>query len=334
MRRSRVGLDEVASWHTLGFAFWRAARGKRRRPEVAAFERNLDENLGDMQQALFTGTYRFSPFRCFEIHDPKRRVIHAPAFADRVVHHALVAHIGPVLERALVSDTFACRLGKGTLAAVLRAQQQSRRYRWYVKTDIRNYFGSICHDTVRSQLRRRFKNEELLTLCDTVLDAYHREAGLGLPIGALTSQYFANHYLDGLDRLLLEQLRVGMVRYMDDVVWWGDDRAALRESVACIRSYLADVLHLELKRNWQLQRTGLGMSFCGFRVYPDRLGLTPRKKRRYVQARNRWETHYRLGWVPAAELQAGYSAAVAVIAHADTDPWRKRDLTLRPPVDA
>jgi RNA-directed DNA polymerase len=333
-RRSRVSLCDVASWDNLSYAFWRAAKGKREHHEVRRFEEHLDARIREMQQALLTGAYEFSPFHRFEIRDPKPRIIHAPVFEDRVVHHALVAQIGPVLERCLVFDTYACRVHKGTLAAVLRAQKYTRKFKWYVKTDIRQYFASICHDIAGDQLQSKFKDPGILALCHQVLETFHTQPGRGLPIGALTSQYFANFYLNSLDRLLLERIRVGgMVRYMDDVVWWGDDRLALRQSLEEVRVYLSEALRLELKPNWQLQQTRCGLSFCGFRVFPDRLVLTPRKRKRYYLARQRLERAFRLGIIDSASLQSGYDAALATTGHADAANWRRQELERRPPLD-
>ena len=157
---------------------------------------------------------------CFRILDPKPRLIHAPGFPDRVLHHAIMAHAGPVLDRGLVDDTYACRTGKGTLAAVQRACAQAGRFAWFAQIDIRAYFASIGHERLLALLQRRFRDRDLLALLRRIVGAHQPTAGCGLPIGTLTSQYFANFYLNGLDRLLLEHMRVrGYVRYLDDAVW-------------------------------------------------------------------------------------------------------------------
>jgi len=216
MKRTRIELDEIASWHNLNLALERAARGKRYRPEVMAFLESADVNLATLQSQLLAGTVPLGNMTRFHIRDPKPRVIHAPCFQERILHHAIMAHVGPVLERALVDDTFACRTGKGTLAAVQRSQHHVRRFPWYAKLDIRQYFASVDHEILKGQLRRRLKPGPLLTLLDRIIDAHQDAPGKGLPIGALTSQVFANFYLTPLDRFLLETCKVaGMVRYMD-----------------------------------------------------------------------------------------------------------------------
>jgi retron-type reverse transcriptase len=203
----------MAELDNLTCAFHRAARGKATRPEVRAFRDRLDANLAEMGEDIRSGALRLGGFRAFRIYDPKPRVIHAPVFRDRVIHHALMRQLGPIIERRLVDDTFACREGKGALAAVHRAQAHHRRFRYFVKVDMRSYFASIDHAVLSAQLRRLFKHPGTLRLLAQVLASHDPDGqGRGLPIGALTSQHFANLYLAPLDRFLLERLRVrGMV---------------------------------------------------------------------------------------------------------------------------
>ena len=130
MRRSRVGLAAIADWHNLAAAFWRAARGKGQRDDVSRFRADLNGELARLRESLLDGSVEVGRMRSFHIRDPKPRIIHAPCFRERVLHHAVMAHVGPVLDRALVDDTYACRVGKGALAAVLRAQHHQRRWPW------------------------------------------------------------------------------------------------------------------------------------------------------------------------------------------------------------
>lgn len=245
-----------------------------------------------------------------------------------------MAHVGPVLDRTLVDDTFACREGKGTLAAVSRAQQHVKRHPWYVKMDVRAYFASIDHAVLRAMLRRKLKDRGVLELCDRIIDSHHASPGRGLPIGALSSQCFANFYLGPLDRLLLEQLRVpGMVRYMDDAIAWCGSRHEANAVLAAVQDLVATALHLEL-RPAQIQRSARGVSFLGFRVLAGTLRLSRRRRRRYARARQRLEVAHRAGHINALGLQAGYDAALAIIAHADARGFRAAELRLRPPLDA
>lgn len=159
--------------------------------------------------------------------------------------------------------------------------------------DIRSYFASIDHAILKALLARKLKDPGLLALIGRIVDAHRDAPGKGLPIGALTSQQFANYYLAGLDRLLLEECKVrGMVRYMDDLVWWGDDHVTVRDTLAA-RSYTADRLALEIKEPVLVGRSRHGLSLCGYRILPGRLLLSHRRKRRYAECRKQWEDAYR-----------------------------------------
>lgn len=193
-RARRITLGDVAELANLTAAAWRAAAGKRHRREVRLFLASLDRSLAQLAADLHAGLAPANRFRTFTIFDPKRRTIHAPIFRDRVVHHALMAHVGPELEQRLIFDSYACREGKGNLAAVQRAQHFARRYRWYGKLDVRGYFHSIDHEVLKTGLRRCVKGPAL-RLCHRIIEGFTTTPGRGLPIGALSSQYFANWYL-------------------------------------------------------------------------------------------------------------------------------------------
>ena len=334
MKRSAVTLAGVADWHNLNAAFHQASRSKAARADVAAFGASLEQELAALRRDILDGSVRLGEMRAFRIHDPKPRLIHAPAFRERVLHHALMAHAGPVLDRALVDDTYACRVGKGTLAAVRRCQQHLRRFSWYAKIDIRAYFASIDHAALVAMLHRKFKDRPLLDLMARIIDAYHDRPGKGLPIGALTSQHFANYYLSGLDRLLMEGCRVGgMVRYMDDVAWWADSREEGRETLRIATAFVREDLLLDVKQPVQIGRSAGGLVFCGFRILPGALLLSRRRKQRYAQCRRKWERAFGAGEIDAATLQAGYSSALAITAHADAAAWRREQLR-RAPLEA
>ena len=327
MKRSPVTLEDVADFDNLANAFHLAAKGKSMRPEVLAFGADLYGQLYRLQDDLLSGDLRLGRMTRFSINDPKPRTIHAPAFRERVLHQALMARVGSVLDKALVDDCYACRVGKGGLAAVKRAQHHMRRHGFVAKIDVSSYFASIDHDILMTLLARRFKNRDLLDLLGRIISSYETARGKGLPIGALTSQHFANFYLSGIDRFLLENCKVGgMARYMDDILWWDSDRQTMRSVLAAARAYLRDHLKLEIKPAVQINSTAQGMLFCGFRVLPGRLLLSRRRKRRYIARRRYWEEAYLRGEVDALSLQAGYASALAITLHADATAWRREQL--------
>jgi retron-type reverse transcriptase len=334
MKRIRLDLDHVAAFDNLALAAMRAARGKHFRPDVRAFMSDLDTHLARLAEAILNGRAPAGVYRRFEIFEPKRRVIHAACFADRVLHHAVISHAGPVLERAMVPTSFACRPGKGVLVAVKHAQAAIRRYPWYVKIDIRGYFPSIDHGILLALLERRFKGAGFLALLGRIVGSHEDTPDKGLPIGALTSQYFANYYLDGLDRYLLEVLRTrDHARYMDDVLWWCDSRAEARATLAAVKSYAAETLRLAVKETAQINRSERGVTFCGYRILPGTLRLGRRRRRQYQYRRQRWEAAWLAGRIDAHKLQSAYDAVHAITLHADSRAWRQENLRRHPPVE-
>lgn len=231
----------------------------------------------------------------------------------------------------MVDDSFACRVGKGTLAAVRRTQEHVRRFAWYSKMDVRSYFADVDHEALKAVLRRRFRDARLTALLFRIVNGFRTAPGKGLPIGSLTSQWFANYYLNALDRFLLERRRVsGYVRYMDDFVIWGTSREAMREHVQATREFLRDHLALTLKEPPQTNRSERGVTICGYRVHSGTILLAQSRKRRFRLAVRRWEELYRDGRISATECQRGMDVALAIVAHAATQGWRRRIFAARP----
>jgi len=188
MKRAGALLDAIADPGNLRLAFWKAAKGKGAKADCRAFQEKLDANLAALRADLLAGSARVGAYHYFTIHDPKERTICAASFPERVLHHALMNVCEPVLERAAVFDSYACRKGKGQLAAVRRAESCARQYGWFLKLDVRKYFDSVDHDILQGLLRRKFKDAVVLGLFDQVLASYQTVPGRGLPIGNLTSQ--------------------------------------------------------------------------------------------------------------------------------------------------
>ncbi len=320
-------MGAIADGENLRLAFWKAARGKRGKADCLAFRQRLDEHLAAMRAELLAGDVPVGDYRYFKVHDPKERVICAAAFRERVLHHALMSVCEPVLERAAVFDSYACRKGKGRLRAVERAQGYARTHRWFLKMDIRQYFASIHHATLRELLRCKFKDPVLLGVFDRIIGSYHSTPGRGLPIGNLTSQHFANYYLAPLDRFIKEALRRGAyVRYMDDFVVWGQSGRELRAVCERVRAFLAAELKLELKANAAINRTAFGMDFLGYRVLPGALRLARRSKARFARKFRRYEAaHWRGEWSELV-LQQRMQALLAFVMPAESGAFRRQVL--------
>ncbi len=336
MRRSHVTLAQALERDALCAAVWRAARGKRAQPGVQRFLSSVEEQVALLRDDVLGGRWNPGPPTRFQIRDPKPRWIEAPPFRERVLHHALVAVMEPRVEQALSDSSFACRRGKGGLAAVKCVQRRLRRQAWYIQVDVRAYFASINHAVLLGQLGTLFRDQDMLALIQRLLQAHGPKRGQGLPIGALTSQLFANLYLAPLDRYLEQAQGVaGMVRYMDDVVWWleGSKAPDRKASLQAARDFARRNLGLELHRA-KIQRSSNGITYVGYRIHRDRLLATTRRRHRYRRARRHWEHEFQNGEVGSRGLQAGAGAALAILAHTRSRALRRRDLEWRPPIDA
>ncbi len=311
MRRLSGLWPAILTWDNFHLAAYKAAKGRRHQATTRLFTDRLDENLGALIGDLLAGRYEPGPFNRFIIHDPKRRIIHAPSFRDRVLHHAVMNRCEPVFEARLISTAYACRKGKGQHAALKKAACMAGRYRFFLKMDVSRYFDSIDHLILFQALVRVFKDRPLLVLFDQILDSYANEPGKGLPIGALTSQHFANFYLAPLDRFVKQALGVkGFLRYMDDFVIWGDDKRVLRDQRDEIVVHMADYLALKPKPSPFINRTGLGMDFLGFRIFPGAIRMSKRGKKRHVKKLRVYRRAFEDGALTERALQKRCDALV------------------------
>jgi hypothetical protein len=282
-----------------------------------------------MAGQLRQGTFVLGRFRQFVIRDPKERIITAPCFAERVLHHAIVNVCEPVFERWLIPDTYACRTGRGRVAAVERAQDFAARHPFFLKMDVRKYFASISHKILLSGLERLFKDVRLLDLLGRIVFSFQGATGRGLPIGSLTSQHFANFYLGWLDRFVKEMLRVrGYVRYMDDMLLWGSSASQLSNTLNACRAFLSDHLDLVLKPDPYINRASHGVDFLGCRVLPDHVILNRRSRLRFRRELCRLEGDYLEGKIDERELQERATALVAFTQAAGAKSWHFRRTVL------
>ncbi len=230
------------------------------------------------------GTWRPAPTHSFTIRDPKERVITVAPFRDRVVHHALIDPLEPLLDRRMLFESFACRRGKGTHAALDHAQRMLRRHAWFLKLDVKAFFPSLSHAVVMETLARIVKDREVLRLAQRILAAHGTDegGGRGVPIGNLTSQWFANLVLSRLDHRVKQELRIpGYVRYMDDFVLFADDRETLQAARRWIERWLGDELALQLKPTATILAPATeGLPFLGIHLWQSTRRLRPANRRR------------------------------------------------------
>lgn len=283
MKRAKNLYPQIADYDNLACAFLKAVKGKRTRPDVIEFTRHFDANMGKLMNGLLNGKPDIGHYRFFQVRDPKARQICAAAFPERVLHHAIMNVCEPVLEKYAIFDSYACRKGKGPQAAVKRAQYFSGKFEWYLKLDIRKYFDSIDHTIMIRLLFRRIKDDDVLRLFWDIFQTYETLPGKGMPIGNLISQHLANFYLGRFDHRIKEERKVrGYLRYMDDFILFGKNKSDLKTEIPLIRDFLTKELELELKPI-QLNRSVRGIPFLGYRVFPNRILLSPAGKRRFVR---------------------------------------------------
>lgn len=330
MRRAGRLWEQILDRNNLRWAVLRALRGKRDRRDARQFVAHLEARLNQLGAQLAAGTVEVGRFHQFVIHDPKERIITAPCFEERVMHHALIHVCEPVFERWLIDDTFACRRGKGREAALVRAGQFSKRFPYFLTLDIRKYFDSVPHDQLLARLARLLKDQRALDLFQRIVGSYRPRQGVGLPIGSLTSQHLANFYLGAIDRFVKETLHVGgYVRYMDDMALWGKSTAELRDVLHRCRAFLHDELLLELKPSTPINRTSHGMDFLGCRLYPTHLTLNRRSRIRFRRRLASLEARYRKGLVSDMQRQQRATALVAFATAAGISSWRFRARVLQ-----
>ena len=333
---------QLSSWENLLLAFRRAAKGKRGLPNVAAFEYRLEENFWQLQEELRTRTYGPRPYTSFYIHEPKRRLISAAPFRDRVVHHALCNLIEPVFERTFIADSFANRVGKGTHRALERAQKLARSFPYVLQCDIRQFFPSIDHAILRDILAGKIADSGILWLIDRILesgigvlkaeyemvyfsgdDLFAVNRARGLPIGNLTSQFWANCYLNPFDHFVKRELRCpGYVRYVDDFLLFGKEKAVIWGWKKAIRRRLAR-LRLTIHRGAHPRPVEEGIPFLGFVVYPDRRRLKRRKGIWYRRRLRRLVAAYQFGEISLARLTASVRGWTNHARYANTVGLRK-----------
>ncbi len=323
MRRVGNLMPRILHFDNLCNAFLKAARGKQEKETVKAFREHLDERLEEIRMQLSDASFKFDHYHFFTIYDPKKRLICAAPFPARVVFHALMNVCEPVLERWQIHDSYACRKGKGTYKALERARFYAGKYQWFVKLDVRKFFDSINHEVLKQSLARLFKDSLLLRIFCDIIDSHCSSHGQGLPMGNLTSQYFANHYMAMADHYAKEQLGAkAMVRYMDDILFFHDDKEELKRLATEYMAFLSGVLKLQLHPQ-VMNRTVCGVPYLGYVVYKDKLRLNQRSRKRFRQKVSELDEAWLTGRMAERECTDRMQSALAFVQKADTRGLRE-----------
>jgi RNA-directed DNA polymerase len=338
---------DLYTWENLYLAYRKAAKGKRGRVAAAAFEYRLEDNLFQLQDELAAGLYRPGAYSSFTIHEPKRRLISAAPFRDRIVHHALCQLLEPAFEHSFIAHSYANRVGKGTHRAINTCQQWARRYPYVLQCDVRQFFPSIDHAILQRTLHRRIQDSGLRRLIKLILDSgsgvlseeyemvYFAGDDLfaisrprGLPIGNLTSQFWANCYLNEFDHFVNRELGCSAyLRYVDDFLLFAPDKATLqgwRTAVIERQARLRLTLH---EGRAQVYPTTHGIPFLGFVVYPHHRQLKRRKGIDYRMRLRRMLTAYQRKRIGRAAIDHSVRGWINHVRFADT--WGLRRTILK-----
>ncbi|MCU0484942.1 MAG: RNA-directed DNA polymerase [Anaerolineales bacterium] len=289
--------DDLFTWENLLLAYQNASRGKRGQPAAAGFELYLADYLLELERELQEKTYQPGLYHSFYIHEPKRRLISAAPFRDRVVHHALCNVTVPHFEQHMIFNSYANRPGKGTHRAIDRCQQFARRFRYCLPCDVRHFFPSIDHALLDNILKRMLPDDSLAWLIERILNSgqgilaeeyqmvYFRGDDLlaslrprGLPIGNLTSQWWANCYLTPFDNFVQRELGCGSyLRFVDDFLLFSNNKEQIREWRTALIERLVRYRLTIHEESAGIRPVTEGIPFLGFIIFPDHRRLKPRK---------------------------------------------------------
>ncbi len=334
---------QLCSYENLELAFQKARKRKTLKNYVIEFETDLQSNLKELKHELENFTYSPYPLTTFIVYDPKTRKISASHFRDRVVHHALCNIISPIFEKTFIPASFANRKGKGTHPAIRRFEQFLSQTTFYhkktlerervdifsyaLKADIRHYFETVDHEILLTLIRRKIKDQNIIWLIKTILENHKTQIpNKGMPIGNLTSQFFANVYLDRLDQFVKHELRVkNYLRYVDDFVILHSDKNLLEKWKKEINDFLIQNLELELhpekSRIIPLKR---GISLLGYRVFGKYRLIKKSNARRIWKRLYAFKKKYDRGEIVREEIVQSLEGWLAYAEFANTYNFRKK----------
>jgi retron-type reverse transcriptase len=308
------------------------------KPDVMRFYFDLELNLFKLHEELLNKTYRHGSYVSFYIHDPKRRHINKAQVRDRILHHAIFSILNPIFEPTYIAESFSCRDNKGThkgvrvLAAMLRRVSGNGINQCYgLKGDVKKFFDSVDHKILKEIISKKIKDTEVLRLVSIVIDSYKSKrsevfAPKGIPIGNLTSQLFANLYLNELDQFVKHGLKIkNYARYTDDFVIVARDKEYLEAMKIAIDDFLKTKLKLELHPDKVIIRKfGQGLDFLGYVVKERCLLLRTKTKRRILKKMKSGSEKYQAGLLDKADLERSLQSYLGVLSHAKTRRLREK----------
>jgi len=352
MEISTISLfDQLCHYDNLYWAYWKVRKGKTQRKYVLDFEEKLQENLLRLQHELQTQVYRPLPLQTFILRDPKTRKINKSDFRDRVVHHALCNIIEPIFEKKFIYDSYANRLGKGTLKAVERfdyfkqkVSQNNTQTCFVLKADIQHYFETVDHTILLSILRKHIKDTKVMQLIEVIVENHYAcTPGKGMPLGNLTSQFFANVYLNELDQFVKHTLKAQCyIRYVDDFILLSDTRTVLELYQQRIQFFLQQRLSLNLHPDKsRIITLEQGVHFLGFRIFNHHRLIRKKNVRKFSHKLTQLHEWYKEGLIDREQAIGVLQGWLAFCSHAHMYKYTRKliqqfnhDFPLQPVVPA
>jgi len=310
---------KLCSYKNLEKAFYKAKRNKPKKFYIKEFEKNLHENILELKRDLETLRYKPTPLTKFTIHDPKTRVIRKSTFRDRVVHHAIVIILEPIFDKTFIFDSYANRLNKGTTTALKRYDSFKRKISkngtkiknafdnnsvkgYVLKADIRHFFDSVDQKILLGIISKKIKDDKVLWLINTVLKNFDNDR-IGMPLGNMTSQFFANLYLNPLDQFVKKRLNMKYyIRYVDDFVILHRDKKLLEDCKDKISKYLMNLrleLHPEKSKIYSVYQ---GVNFLGFKTFYHHRLVRKRNVKLFLKRLKEFKEEYDEGYLPRGIL--------------------------------
>ena len=343
MKTLKNVFEQVVDYDNLYRAYLNARLCKRYRYEVLNFSAHLEDNLVKLQKELIDRTYTLGKYREFYIYEPKKRLVMAQPFKDRVVQWAIYQVLNPVFAQGYITDSYACIKERGTHKAVKRLHywlrqvgKKPEKY-YFLKLDISKYFYRIDHDVLMGILKRKIRDDDMVFLLDKIVNSSETNFGLppgkspgevkrsdrvsekGMPVGNLSSQMFANLYLNELDQYCKRTLGIHFyVRYMDDVIILHQDKDQLHEWKRIIDTFLKEKLQLDLNEKTCIRPITLGVEFCGYKIWNTHIKL--RKSTALKMKRNlkKLQKEYAAGEVTVEEAKQTISSYLGILKHCDS----------------
>lgn len=322
--------EKIFDFENLLNAAYQCRKGKTKGNSTLIFFNNLEENIIELQNELMWDMYQMSPYRHFYVFEPKRRLISAPHFRDRVIHRAIYNIIEPLFDKRYIYDSYACRRNKGTHKGADRAQKFIRRVEskhgkaHALKADISRYFSSIDHHILKSLLNEKLQCNRTKALLFYIIDNSPSDAlGVGIPLGNLTSQIFANVYLNELDQYVKQILKIKeYARYMDDFTIIHHDKRQLHEWRKEIERFLWQRLRLKTNSKTQVfpiaKQNGRSLDFLGYRIYGSHRLLRKSSVKRIKTKLKKYRKQFANGEIELSDINQNIQSWLGHASHANS----------------